>query len=156
MTYFSLRLDLHKIFEKKISNKTKNIYVMLVIEYLAMRPGDVFSQHLSIDRAGVGERRVQNNNSSRCKCPCRIGACRPRPRPALIAIAPTPPPRLSRGAPSRQLRITSPELRTAADRVVNDTSRNFILPLQHSSFSLQKAPFSTFTYKYLTLCQMIV
>ena len=54
---------------------------MLVIQYLAMRLGDVFSQHLSIDRAGVGERRVQNNNSSRCKCPCRIGACRPRPPP---------------------------------------------------------------------------
>ena len=110
---------------------------MLVIQYLAMRLGDVFSQHLSIDRAGVGERRVQNNNSSRCKCPCRIGAC--RPRPALIAIAPTPPPRLSRGAPSRQLRITSPELRAAADRAVNDTSRNFMLPLQHSSFSIESA-----------------
>ena len=63
---------------KKYLIKSK---IFTLCQLLALRPGDVFSQHLSIDRTGVGERRVQNNNSSRCKCPCRIGACRPRPRP---------------------------------------------------------------------------
>ena len=36
VTYFSLRLDLHEIFEK-ISNKIKNIYVMLVISIATRR-----------------------------------------------------------------------------------------------------------------------
>ena len=36
VTYFSLRLDLHEIFEK-ISNKIKNIYVMLVTSIATSR-----------------------------------------------------------------------------------------------------------------------